>query len=85
MFDWLRKLFGEGKIRFELETLDGRTILGKMGFIGSPESERELAVEIANNAFIENGIHAIRVKILGIIGFGVPFELTHRWIGVRKR
>jgi len=38
MFDWIKKLFGEGKVRVEFTLTDGRTGVAKAKYIGDPST-----------------------------------------------
>lgn len=67
MFDWLKKLFGEGMIRFEMTTADGRTGIGKVPYIGdlSTIDTNEFKRDMIAQSFVKYGERVVDVKIVG--------------------
>ena len=69
MLDSIKKLFGEGKIRMEMEFADGTTGIGKLAYIGSLDmdtlDEQELKLEMANRMLVEHGLTLTKLRILG--------------------
>lgn len=78
MFDWLTKLFGEGKFRVEFETTDGRIITGKLPYIGCPQSELEILNMGAGHLLVEDGIRVRWMRIISFYGSGIEFEPTYK-------
>lgn len=67
MFDWFKKLFGEGMIRFEMTTADGRTGVGKVSYIGdlSTLDREEFKRDMIRQSFVQHGERVVDVKIIG--------------------
>jgi len=67
MFDWIRKQFGEGKIRFEMITVDGRKGAGTVTYTGdiSTLNSTEFKQDMIRQAWVNNGERVKEVKILG--------------------
>lgn len=65
MFDAIRKLFGEGKIRVEAETLTGGKVTIKVPYTGDISTlvDAEFKEEIRRRVYVEHGerIHNIRI------------------------
>ncbi len=76
-FDSIKRLFGEGKARFEGETKD-QTFSGKMPYIGTIESEEELIQIIYNTTLVEYGKYPKWIRIVAINGTGVEANITGR-------
>lgn len=78
MFDWLKKLFGEGKFRVEFETTDGRKMVGRLPYIGCPESELEILRLAAGHLAVQDGIRVRWIRVVSFYGSGVAFEPTYK-------
>lgn len=61
--NWFKKLFGEGKIRFEFETADGRKGTGKMPYIGQ-YIEADAIAAIREQMLVKHGVYLTNVKIV---------------------
>lgn len=68
MFDWIKKLFGEGKIRAEFELADGRSGIAKVPYIGQYDENKMLA-HIKNSMQVEYGSKVTSLKITEHVGF----------------
>ena len=77
MFDWLKRLFGEGKFRIEGETTDGQTFTMKMPYIGTPKSELEILNAAAKGMVVEKGLGIRWMRIISFYGSGIEFEPTY--------
>lgn len=63
---FLARLFGNcGTVRFEGETLDGRTFEGKTEIETLGMSKEEIESELKNAVFVQRGIRVIRLRIIG--------------------
>jgi hypothetical protein len=67
MFDAIKRLFGEGKIRAEAETIDGRKVTLKVPYIGDINTldVEEFKVEVRRMCFVEHGEHIQNIRITG--------------------
>lgn len=67
MFDWIKKLFGEGKIRVEFTDESGKEFIGKVPYIGDITTieEEELKEEISNQWLVKTGARIVDFKIVG--------------------
>ncbi len=67
MFDFIRKLFGEGTIRFEMVTRDGRKGVGKVPYMGniSTIDSEEFEMEMIDKCYVKYGERVVGVKITG--------------------
>lgn len=65
--DWLRRWFGEGKIRFEMVTVDGRKAVGTVPYIGDIGTldAAEFKRDMINQAWVNKGERVKEVTILG--------------------
>ena len=72
MFDWFKKMCGEGKIRVEGELVDGSTFTAKIPYIGdiSTLNKNELFLNIRQTMLVEHG-KVVDMKSLKIIGYTV--------------
>lgn len=70
MFNWLRKLFGDGKVRIELITVDGKQGQATAPFVGDvgKTPEKELLADIVNQIFVDKGWKIAKIRILGLSG-----------------
>jgi len=66
MFDWIKRLFGEGMIRFEMVTADGRKVIGRVPYIGDIQTldTEEVAFDLINQCRVRYGEHVVKVRIL---------------------
>ena len=79
MFDWFRKMCGEGNIRFEVILKDGRDFTVKMPFIGSIENEKNLINNILPVIEVELG-QVKKIRIIAISGYSsCDGEITGEW------
>jgi hypothetical protein len=67
MFDWLRKLHGEGKIRAEVMTADGRQGIVKVPYIGDINTlnKEEFRRNVIDQVWVNKGIRVTDVKLVG--------------------
>lgn len=67
MLEWFRGLFGEGRIRFEVVTLDGRKGSGTIPYRGdfSTIDEVEIKQEIIDQLWVNKGERIREIKIVG--------------------
>jgi hypothetical protein len=67
MFDFIKRMFGEGRIRFELTDENGKEWIGKAPYIGDINTmvESELKEEIARQWYVEHGTRIRDFKVLG--------------------
>lgn len=67
MFDFIKRMFGEGKIRARIVCSDGTTGVAKVPYIGdiSTLNEDELKETIRQTVFVEYGKHVTSVTVLG--------------------
>lgn len=63
MFDWIKRLYGEGVVHFTFETVDGRTGTGKIPYIGEYD-EAELIATVKRTMRVE---HNVIVSALTIV------------------
>jgi hypothetical protein len=65
--DWLKRWFGEGKIRIEMVTVDGRKAVGTVPYIGdiSTLDPAEFKRDVINQAWVNKGERVKDVTILG--------------------
>ena len=68
MFEWVKKFFGSGKLRFEVEDVNGKVREGTAPFVGSFESEEELLSALVDDLIVEQGIKVKRIRIIGVKG-----------------
>lgn len=82
MFDWLRSLFGEGKIRCLFQTEDGQTGHAKVPYTGSLDTitELELLEQVCAILRTEQGIKIKRIRIDSCYGTsgGEP-DWSYKW------
>ncbi len=66
MFDAIKRLFGEGKIRFEAD-YEGGTVTIKVPYIGDINTldEAEMIGLIKRRIFVEHGVHVFNVRMTG--------------------
>lgn len=69
MFDWCRKLFGEGKIRISGELIDGSPFTAKVKYIGDINTldEDELFSNLRRDVLVNHGKH-VRLSSLRVVG-----------------
>ncbi len=67
MFDAIKRLFGEGKIRAEAETLDGKKVTLKVPYIGDINTldRAEFDADVRRMCFVEYGEHIQNIRIIG--------------------
>jgi len=83
MFDWFRKLFGAGVLRFEVVSVSGKEGTVKTPFIGSFTSEEEMMEEIAEIVFVETGERVKKIRLVGMSGnMAGAKKLTGHWFGL---
>ena len=65
--DWLKRMFGEGKIRMEVTLADGTKGVLKMSYIGSlaTADADEIKEEATNRLYVEKGLTVRSIRILG--------------------
>lgn len=65
---FLKRLFGEGVIRFEGVTADGTKFTAKVGYEGSLDTldKHEMEEYVKNRVFVETGKQIKTVKIVGM-------------------
>jgi hypothetical protein len=81
MFDFIKRLFGEGRVRLEGVTSDGRTFNGKLSYIGALH-EKDIINHFAEMCMVEKGIKIIRARIVAIAGKGyeeIESPVTYKW------
>jgi hypothetical protein len=69
MFDFIRRLFGQGRVRVEFNYLEGssiRTGLARVPYQGEWDEQACLDY-VRNELIIEHGIYPIKMKIVGHI------------------
>jgi hypothetical protein len=64
---WFRRLFGSGKVRVKITFSDGSTAIGKVPYEGdiSQMTQSYILEVVKNFCFIEHGLMAVDVEILG--------------------
>jgi hypothetical protein len=67
MFDFIKRMFGEGKIRAEIICADGTEGIVKMDYIGdlSTLDLDEFAAKVKQQVFVKYGRQVVKVNILG--------------------
>ena len=67
MFDWYKKLFGEGVMRFEVMTSDARPGVVKIKYIGDINTVdmEEVKFRIRNECLVKYGEEVVSVKYIG--------------------
>jgi hypothetical protein len=67
MFDFIKRMFGEGKIRARIECDDGSTGTATVPYIGDIDTlnEEELGETIRQQVFVDYGKRVTSVTILG--------------------
>ena len=67
MFEFIRKMFGEGKIRTEIVCDDGSTGVVKVSYTGDLATldHDELKQHVKNWCLVEHGLRVVSVKITG--------------------
>jgi len=67
MFDWLKKLFGEGVIRLEGTLDDGTEVTAKMPYIGSIDTmvEEDVIETSKNQIYVKYGKRVRELRITG--------------------
>ena len=70
MLDWIKNLFGAGKIRIEGVTEDGRNFNFKMEYTGSAGTvtEKEVLDQAVSFLLVEHGVRVDRLRIVGVYG-----------------
>lgn len=70
MFDWIRKLFGEGYITFSMVLEDGRTAPGRVPYIGDINTLclHEMRLRIIQEAWKNHQVRVISVDFTDIHG-----------------
>lgn len=70
MFDWLKRQFGEGKIRVEGKLIDGSGFIAKVPYIGdlSTLDKNELFETLRRTMLVEHG-ERVDMTSLKIIGY----------------
>lgn len=68
MFNWFKRLFGEGKIRVKFTTDEGRNGALIIDYIGDLETLNESVVfkKCRETLLVEYGLHLKSFKIIGI-------------------
>jgi len=68
MFDWLKRFFGEGKIRVEFKGIDRqgkmRNGTAKVPYIGM-YNEDDVLIHIRRSLLVEHGIVVTKLKVVG--------------------
>lgn len=64
MFDWIKKLFGEGTVRFTFKSSDGRNGTGKISYIGEYD-EKEVRKAIRNKMIVDHNVDVLSIEIVG--------------------
>lgn len=64
----IKRLFGEGKIRVEGETEDGRTFVTKIPYVGDPSTmtPREIIQHVKNEIRVEHGLRVKSARIVAM-------------------
>ena len=67
MIDWIKSLFGEGKIRVEGEFTDGTSFTAKVPYIGaiSTMNETELFDNVKQSILVEHGKQVKTIRLVG--------------------
>ncbi len=67
MFDWLKRCFGEGKIRVEGTLVDGTGFTAKLPYIGdiSTMDEREILAKVRQEIRVEWGKTVATCRVVG--------------------
>lgn len=63
MFDWIKRLFGEGVVRFRFEAVDGRVGTGKISYIGEYD-ESELRKNIKSKMLVDHNVQVVIIDII---------------------
>jgi hypothetical protein len=63
MFDFIKKLFGEGVVHFTFETVDGRGGKGKIPYIGEYD-EAEIRLAIRKTLRVEHNVTVSNLEIV---------------------
>lgn len=68
MFGFIRRMFGEGKIRAEVTFVDGSKGFVKVAYTGDPSTldYKEFEKNVKNVVFVEYGRVVKHVKIVGM-------------------
>lgn len=68
MFDFIRRLFGEGKVRVSFTTVEGRNGAMIIDYLGDPKSidMGELEQHTRDKLLVEHGLHMKTFKFVGI-------------------
>lgn len=71
MFDWIKKLYGEGKIRVECVLSGGRKCTVKMPYVGDIDTMDEIEVIQTAKDYVkvEHGLIVVSAKIVGIVEY----------------
>jgi len=64
MFDWLKSLFGEGKVRIEFTTFEGRNGIARVPYIGSYD-EVDLLKQFKRVMKVDHGLTVRTATVLG--------------------
>ena len=67
MFDFVKRMFGEGKIRVEIEFDDGSTAVGLIPYIGDINTlgKAKLEETVKRMCLVEYGKRVTKVKFIG--------------------
>lgn len=66
LFDGIKRLFGEGKIRISIKLEDGREGIVKVRYIGALSTIDDTDMDdIKNRIYVETGSRVIDLEILG--------------------
>lgn len=67
MFDFVKRMFGEGKIRVEIEFDDGSTAVGLIPYIGDINTLGKAKLEeyVVRVCLVEFGKRVTNIKIIG--------------------
>ena len=70
MFDWIKRQFGEGKVRVEGKLVDGSAFTAKISYIGdiSTLNKNELFANLQRKVLVERG-EDVDMNSLKIIGY----------------
>lgn len=87
MFDWLKKLYGQGRVRIEWKAENGSFGTAKMPFIGAFDSEAELIEIFINECLLEKNIKITKARIIAIEGrnSGECKTVSGEWFSVKRK
>lgn len=84
---WFKRLlFGSGKLRFEGETVDGRTFTGKCPFEGAFD-EKQAVEYIVEQFEFDKGVKVKRIRLTGILAECAVGEnpYTGEWYEIERK